>query len=111
MICRHHVCGSRGLLQQRCGCIRFCVRDRSERCSQQVALSDKFGTVHCLLFLRIEAKQHFKLLLACSFGTSVGSGALSLQRAVLIAAVCEFSGAVSLGAGVRLRDVLVLHGL
>ncbi|KAL3132485.1 hypothetical protein ABBQ32_009033 [Trebouxia sp. C0010 RCD-2024] len=37
---------------------------------------------------------------ANSFGTSVGSGALTLQRAVLIAAVCEFSGAVTLGAGV-----------
>ena len=39
----------------------------------------------------------------CSFGTSVGSGALTLQRAVLIAAVCEFSGAVSLGAGVSVN--------
>ena len=39
---------------------------------------------------------------SCSFGTSVGSGALTLRRAVVIAAFCEFSGAVTLGAGVRL---------
>lgn len=38
----------------------------------------------------------------CSFGTSVGSGALTLRRAVVIAAFCEFTGAVTLGAGVRL---------
>lgn len=40
--------------------------------------------------------------ICCSFGTSVGSGALTLRRALLIAAFCEFTGAVTLGAGVRL---------
>ncbi|KAL0035049.1 hypothetical protein WJX79_008374 [Trebouxia sp. C0005] len=37
---------------------------------------------------------------ANSFGTSVGSGALTLRRAVLVASVCELSGAVTLGRGV-----------
>ena len=38
---------------------------------------------------------------ARSFGTSVGSGALTLRQTALIAAVCELSGALTLGAGVR----------
>lgn len=37
---------------------------------------------------------------ANSFGTSVGSGAFTLRRAVLVASVCELSGAVTLGRGV-----------
>jgi len=37
---------------------------------------------------------------ANSFGTSLGSGALTLRQAVCIAAVCEILGAVTLGAGV-----------
>jgi solute carrier family 20 (sodium-dependent phosphate transporter) len=40
------------------------------------------------------------LLIANAWGTSVGSGAISLRSAVLIAAVMEFLGAVSLGGGV-----------
>lgn len=35
-----------------------------------------------------------------AMGTSVGSGALTMRRAVLVAAVLEFSGAFSLGANV-----------
>lgn len=38
--------------------------------------------------------------LANSFGSSVGTKALRMWQAVLIAAVCEFSGALLLGAGV-----------
>ena len=37
---------------------------------------------------------------ANSFGTSVGSGAVSLRQAVFIAVVCEVAGAVGLGRGV-----------
>ena len=37
---------------------------------------------------------------ANSFGTSVGSGAVTLRQAVLIAVVCEVAGAVGLGRGV-----------
>lgn len=36
----------------------------------------------------------------CSFGTSVGSGALTIKKAIIAAAFCEFSGAVTLGQGV-----------
>lgn len=38
------------------------------------------------------------------FGTSLGSGALTLRQAVGIAAVCEILGAVTLGAGVRTQN-------
>ncbi|KAK9792695.1 hypothetical protein WJX73_003429 [Symbiochloris irregularis] len=37
---------------------------------------------------------------ANSFGTSIGSGALTLGQAICIAAVCEMTGAVTLAAGV-----------
>lgn len=37
---------------------------------------------------------------ANSFGTSVGSKALTIGQAVMIAAVCEFAGAALLGANV-----------
>ena len=37
---------------------------------------------------------------ANSFGTSIGSGALTMRRAVVIAAGCEVLGAVTLGHGV-----------
>jgi len=37
---------------------------------------------------------------ANAFGTSVGSGALTIRRAVLLAAVCEFSGAFFVGSPV-----------
>lgn len=39
-------------------------------------------------------------LLANSWGTSVGSGAISLRSAVIVAAIMEFLGAVTLGHGV-----------
>mmetsp|Transcript_6232 Transcript_6232/g.9566 ORF Transcript_6232/g.9566 Transcript_6232/m.9566 type:complete len:137 (+) Transcript_6232:143-553(+) len=35
-----------------------------------------------------------------SWGTTVGSGALSLRRAVILGGACEWLGAVTLGAGV-----------
>ena len=38
--------------------------------------------------------------MANSFATSVGSKALSLRQAVLVAAVCEFGGSMLLGSGV-----------
>ncbi|KAK9820465.1 hypothetical protein WJX72_010651 [[Myrmecia] bisecta] len=37
---------------------------------------------------------------ANSFGTSIGSGALTMRKAIVIAAFCEVAGAVTLGAGV-----------
>lgn len=50
------------------------------------------------------------LQLTCQFGTSVGSGAISIKGALIIAAFMEFIGAVALGQAVRkwvikLRDV------
>ncbi|EFN59965.1 hypothetical protein CHLNCDRAFT_133070 [Chlorella variabilis] len=37
---------------------------------------------------------------ANSFGSSVGSGALTMKQAILMASICEFSGAVLMGSGV-----------
>ncbi|GIQ85498.1 phosphate transporter, partial [Kipferlia bialata] len=37
---------------------------------------------------------------ANALGTSVGSGALGIRGAIIIGAICEFSGAVLLGGGV-----------
>ena len=37
---------------------------------------------------------------ANSFGTSIGSGALNMKQAILIASVMEVAGAVTLGSGV-----------
>ena len=38
----------------------------------------------------------------CSFGTSIGSGALSMGQAIIIASIFEITGAITLGSGVRL---------
>lgn len=38
--------------------------------------------------------------MANSFGTTLGSKALSLGSVVILAAICEFLGAILLGAGV-----------
>lgn len=42
------------------------------------------------------------MLIAFQFGTSVGSGALTLKKALIVAGVCEMLGAISLGSRVRL---------
>lgn len=83
--------GYRSILLQRCGCFLFRVWDRSKRRCKQVK------AIWCSA-ARSPSSSHPGE--CCSFGTSVGSGALTLRRAVLIATVCEFSGAVTLGRGV-----------
>ena len=83
--------GDRGILLQHCGCFLFRVWDWCKRCCKQVK------AIWCCPARSPSIIQPGE---CCSFGTSVGSGALTLRRAVLIATVCEFSGAVTLGRGV-----------
>lgn len=45
---------------------------------------------------------------ANSFGTSVGSGALTMGQAIIVASIFEVTGAVTLGAGVRTVQVFEL---
>lgn len=49
--------------------------------------------------------------IANSFGTSVGSRALTIRQALIVAAVCEMSGALGLGANVTdtIRGVSLLR--
>jgi phosphate/sulfate permease len=48
------------------------------------------------------SQMQYVLLLALTgkFGTSVGSGAISIRWAIIIAAIMEFTGAVALGQAV-----------
>ena len=56
---------------------------------------------HCMLC----TSQLSCVQVANSFGTSVGSKALTMRQAMAIAAVCEVAGAVSLGRGVEVFDM------